>query len=289
MSFFVFTAFNEKYKIMGATLISSIWENNPNEISICILDLGLKLKSKSKILKWANFKKRPIKFFSINSDLYFKFLGKSIILPPNIEYYSRLLVPYFSNNIEKVLYLDADIICNKNFVSLFNIDLGENIIAAVQDSYFDIFSSTINKSKKVSIISNFKELGFIGDEKYFNSGVLLINSQKWIANDVSKKVLELAFKHSSHIFLWDQYSLNIYFSNSWSQLNKEFNETNAIDKRTTIFRHFTKVKPTSYQSGLSDLPEFYQYLDKTPWSKWRPNKYVEIYQIFLKKVKSIFL
>jgi lipopolysaccharide biosynthesis glycosyltransferase len=289
MSFFVFTAFNEKYKIMGATLISSIWENNPNEISICILDLGLKLKSKSKILKWANFKKRPIKFFSINSDLYFKFLGKSIILPPNIEYYSRLLVPYFSNNNEKVLYLDADIICNKNFVSLFNIDLGENIIAAVQDSYFDIFSSTINKSKKVSIISNYKELGFIGDEKYFNSGVLLINSQKWIANDVSKKVLELAFKYSSYIFLWDQYSLNIYFSNSWSQLNKEFNETNAIDKRTTIFRHFTKVKPTNYQSSLSDLPEFYQYLDKTPWSKWRPNKYIEIYQIFLKKVKSIFL
>ena len=72
-SFFVFTAFNEKYKIMGATLISSIWENNPSDITICILDLGLKLKSKSKILKWANFKKKPIKFFSINSDLYYKY------------------------------------------------------------------------------------------------------------------------------------------------------------------------------------------------------------------------
>jgi len=72
MSFFVFTAFNEKYKFMGSTLISSIWENNPNDITICILDIGLKQKSKSKILKWANLKKRPIKFFSINSDLYFK-------------------------------------------------------------------------------------------------------------------------------------------------------------------------------------------------------------------------
>ncbi len=48
MSFFVFTAFNENYKIMGATLISSIWENNPNDIIICILDIGLKQKSKSK-------------------------------------------------------------------------------------------------------------------------------------------------------------------------------------------------------------------------------------------------
>lgn len=285
MSFFVFTAFNEKYKIMGATLISSIWENNPNDITICILDIGLKLKSKSKILKWANFKKRKLQFFSINSDLYYKFLGKSIILPLNIEYYSRLLIPYLSSNIEKVLYLDADIICNKNFVSLFNIDLGENVIAAVQDSYFDIFSSTINKSRQVSIISNFKELGFIGNEKYFNSGVLLLNSQKWIAADVSKKVLEIAYKYSSNIFLWDQYSLNIFFSNSWSQLSKEFNETNSIDKRTTIFRHFTKVKPTSYQYSLSDLSEFYHYLDKTPWSKWRPNKYAKMYFIFYKKIQ----
>ena len=286
-SFFVFTAFNEKYKIMGATLISSIWENNPSDITICILDLGLKLKSKSKILKWAKFKNRTIKIFSINSDLYYKYLGESIILPYDIEYYSRLLIPYLSSNVEKVLYLDADIICNKNFVSLFNIDLSENVIAAVQDSNFHIFSSQINKNRHGSIISNFKELGFTGNEKYFNSGVLLINSQKWIVSEVSKKVLDIAYKHSTNIFLWDQYSLNIFFTNSWLQLSKEFNETNAIDKEATIFRHFTKVKPTSYQYFLSDLSEFYYYLDKTPWSKWRPNKYAELFLIVFNKINLL--
>lgn len=283
---YVFTAFNEKYKIMGATLISSIWENNPDDITICVLDLGLKLKTKSKLSNWAVSKKRNIIFYTVNFNLYIKIFGKSVNLPQNIEYYSRLLIPYLTNRSEIVLYLDADIICNKNFRSLFDSDLGENIIAAVQDSTFPIFSSKVNKNGKDSIISNYEGLGFSGDEKYFNSGVMLLNPQKWIDNDVSRKIFEITSQFSSSVFLWDQYALNVFFANSWSALRKEFNETHSIEKSKTFFRHFTKVKPTSYQFCYNDLSEFYHYLDKTPWANWRVNKYLEYIQNLYKKVKS---
>jgi lipopolysaccharide biosynthesis glycosyltransferase len=248
------------------------------------MDTGLKLKTKSKILNWALIKKRHIKFFTVNSELYYKLLGKSINLPQNIEYYSRLLIPYLSENIKKVLYLDADIICNKNISSIFNFDLGENMIAAVQDSNFPLFSSIINKSRQDSIINNYKNLGFIGNEKYFNSGVMLLNPIKWKNNDVSKKIFEITFKYSNHIFLWDQYALNIYFANSWSLLSNDFNQTHSIEKEKTIFRHYTKIKPTSYKYGLSDLSTFYYYLNKTPWYKWKVNKYSEMFQIVYNKI-----
>jgi hypothetical protein len=68
-------------------------------------------------------------------------------------------------------------------------ELDDKIVACCQDKYFTCFSSRISDSINISVIKNYKNLGFLGDEKYFNSGVLLIDIPKWKRESISLETL----------------------------------------------------------------------------------------------------
>jgi UDP-glucose:(glucosyl)LPS alpha-1,3-glucosyltransferase/UDP-D-galactose:(glucosyl)LPS alpha-1,3-D-galactosyltransferase len=80
-------------------------------------------------------------------------------------YFIFIIVNYLSLRIDKLLYLDADIVCNGNISELTEIIFHNNEIAAV------IQEGGKAKFKSIDISNT--------AEKYFNSGFLLINIQQW--------------------------------------------------------------------------------------------------------------
>ena len=64
--------------------------------------------------------------------------------------------------VEKILYLDADIIVNCDIKELYNIDFEENVIVAVENSDLDNWEYNEN-------------IGLNRDNIYINAGVLLID------------------------------------------------------------------------------------------------------------------
>ena len=67
------------------------------------------------------------------------------------------------NNLDKILYLDSDIIVEKDLSDLFDIDL-ENLYAAVVSDHWSIQFMNTN--------------GRINHKDYFNSGIMLLNLKK---------------------------------------------------------------------------------------------------------------
>ena len=100
-------------------------------------------------------------------------------------------------NVDKLYYIDADIICLKDADSFFCINLEDNIIAAVPDS--EKMNNKRNKALN------------LGQHIYFNAGILIIDIEKWNNNKISDKILTVINKYKNIIKYEDQDALNIKF------------------------------------------------------------------------------
>jgi len=139
------------------------------------------------------------------------------------SHYSRLIIPHLvPKTIKKILYLDCDILVRGNILELWNIDIGDNVVGAANDPiirrfdhpYHGVFANLNEVTKK--------ELNLKGDSPYFNSGVLLINVERWILEGITEKVIEISLKYSGFRY-WDQWGLNIVLKDKWFDLGVEWN------------------------------------------------------------------
>lgn len=136
--------------------------------------------------------------------------------PINIDYlssaaYSRLrTTDYLPQNLDKIIYLDTDILVNDSLLPLWNTSLENFPIAACEDPFIEY--SAYKKS-----------IGLTRTHKYFNSGVLLLNLKKWRELDIFK--LALSTISTTNLKYQDQDILNIIFQNNVLYLDSRFNFT----------------------------------------------------------------
>ena len=256
----IFTSFNEKYHVLAAACIASLFEHASAEVEIKILDTGIRKSTRKKFEHWALKKKRSLTFIPISGDSYRELFGNNIELPVEIEYYTRLLVPYFSTqSTGKISYIDCDIICLRDFEEIFNVSLDEKVIGAVKDQ----FLQTVNNA-----IPNYAVLGLEGNATCFNSGIMLIDIVNWKLKDVSRNVLLTAKANQESIIGWDQYSLNIVLLDHWRELPKTWNEMIEAEIKSTFFRHFAGPKPLIPSFSSSDANLFFTYHKQSPFFSW---------------------
>lgn len=198
-----------------------------------------------------------INIYEIDID-YLKNLPTRRNLPTSI--YFRLILPILLYHIEKIIYLDADIICLNNIDELINIDLENYIIGAVPDL------QRINKERTKSLK--------LYNHIYFNSGMLVINNRKWNDFNTTEKILKILNKNEMLVFP-DQDALNIVLTQNIKYLSKKYNciDINDIDKDSIVFLHFTaNPKPwhlawhINGQCNDFNVDLYQEYENKTPWA-----------------------
>ncbi|MDC0957045.1 glycosyltransferase [Flavobacteriaceae bacterium] len=275
-------AANKKFAVLLCVLLKSLEINHCskyNTIDVFIIDNNIGRKRKLKIVNSIDSSKINITFLKVSSCL-----KNTLDVFPNgskFTHYYRLFLPnILPQNINRVLYLDCDMLVLKDLYGLWNTTLKQNeIIGAVQDCWLKTVDFDYSKEKQV--ISNWKELGFNKGDAYFNSGVLLIDLAKWRKYNVTKNVIDtIANNYRYTLYPYDdQYGLNVTLKDKWRKLNTCFNtsstKVNIVINNVHIL-HFTGNKPISfdYPHNYQDL--FYQYLDQTKWSNQRGKKFIKI-------------
>lgn len=243
--------------------IISLRGDKEYEINFYILDLGMDLISKEYISKVFYQDRVSIYFISVNLD---DFLG----FPQTINYiskatYARLKVSdYLPENLEKTIYLDIDIIVNQDLYSLWNIDIGNNIIGACLDPYIENFK-----------IGYKKEIGISNRHYYFNAGVMIFNLNKCRRIDLFSKCIYWVNDNKNFIYQ-DQDILNGVCENDIFYLDSKYNFTsnhrsrikekvkgriiklNQLEILTPpiiIYHHVGNIKPWDLKSigGYSEL------------------------------------
>ncbi|OCG36236.1 MULTISPECIES: glycosyltransferase family 8 protein [unclassified Gilliamella] len=184
----------------------------------------------------------------------------------NKSTFIRLMVPrLLSDNVEKLLYLDADVLCFSNISAISDIYIDNFVCAVGLDS---IKEETNANSSRLKLTSN----------DYFNAGVLYINIPNWIKLNIEEKTNEILFKNNSLKYA-DQDALNITLQNhikiidsKWNYLFTWMTEQQKEEffynkENLPYFVHFTGPRKMWYEehNGLAqDLYNFYKHF--TPWA-----------------------
>jgi lipopolysaccharide biosynthesis glycosyltransferase len=188
--------------------------------------------------------------------------------------YLRLfMTEYLDPSIEKILYLDSDIIICSDIQELWSLPLGDSYIGAAPEPY--------NRRQR-------EPLGFSSTDFYVNSGVMLVNLKRWRADQVLPRLLDFAEKNQEIIYSPDQDIINSVFRGRISDIGYEWNwqalfprfspaelgldrETFAQLRRTPKLVHFTSAyKPWFYRWQPHYKEIYYKYLAQTPWAAYRP-------------------
>ena len=243
----------------AGTSIISFCKNNINHIfHFHILSLNLSDINKNFFAQLAKEANINISIYEINSR-FFDGLPTKTCLP--IPIYFRFLLPIILKDIPKIYYIDSDVICLNNLTDFFNINLGKNIIAAVPDN------------KDINDLQNLKlELK---NHIYFNSGILIIDTMKWNASNITQKSINLLIENPKKYDYPDQDALNLVLHQQVKYIYKKYNyyNNNKISTNDNIsllhFVHIPKPWHLSWYYSHSINP-YNKYLyknfeDTTPW------------------------
>lgn len=130
---------------------------------------------------------------------------------PETIYYRLLAHDYLPENLDRILYVDADILCLNDIVSLYELDLGDNLYAAASHTSDGNISELVNKLR----LRNFEA------ESYFNSGVLLMNLANIRKAVHRQDILDYIEQNSHLLLLPDQDVLNALYGHQTQQIPDE--------------------------------------------------------------------
>ena len=181
-----------------------------------------------------------------------KFENLINIIPNNIfqNYHLLLLGDLIPKEINKCIYLGADICVNHDLSDLFKIDMKNNYIAGVIS--LDYYFSEKNQSKRLNLTSM---------KEYVNKNVLLINLKQIRINNMTREFIKLSKNHNFKV----QDILNILCYGNIIKLPLKFNVMPSyIKKNNKILKYFYK-KEDIFEAKNS--PYIIQYSDqKKPWN-----------------------
>ncbi len=161
-------AVDDRYIPFLAVAIESLVEHSSkdNYYLIKILHTDVSSENKKKIEK---YKADNISIEFVDLNYYLQKVKDKLYTRDyytNTTYF-RLFLPELYPQYNKVLYLDSDIVILDDIANLYNINMGDNLVAAAPDDIIQSNKVFQDYVEKVVGVSDYKH--------YFNAGVLLMN------------------------------------------------------------------------------------------------------------------
>lgn len=186
-----------------------------------------------------------------------------------VDAYVRVfLTELVDPDVERLLYLDCDLIVCSEIDELWRIDLGGRILGAVQDAFSD----------------NHQALGFTDEEPYYNSGVLLIDVKKWREADLTADLVAFIRQNPLVLRYLDQDAFNAVLRGQIRSLPLKWNftprhadaepeaigisrrEFMSIRRKPGIVHFASGFKPWYYGFEPHYKSWYYRYRALTPWN-----------------------
>ncbi|MDB5226400.1 MAG: glycosyl transferase family 8 [Bacteroidota bacterium] len=244
---------NEKYLIPACVMLTSLFENNPqNNFHVHVIT-DFK-SSKISLLKYIlNKYKQQYTIYNLDEKFLRNIQQFKITLHAQLANYYRLfLTEILSPGLNKILYLDVDMIITSDITPLYNINLDNAPLAAVSSN-----------NKELNSVLNIPQ-----SFEYFNSGVLLINLQYFREHHLAEQFAKYITQNPDKITFWDQDVLNALLYEKRIPVGREWNvaedtlATNVIPSVNII--HYTGMhKPWNKPYCSHPLrDEYFKYLAK---------------------------
>jgi lipopolysaccharide biosynthesis glycosyltransferase len=213
-------------------------------------------------------------------------------------YFRLLAARLLPKSLDKVIYLDSDVLLRSDITELWRLEVEPHYCLAATDiacpfvdaRYADPkYHSAIPYLAAIAPIPNWKQLRLNPLSGYFNSGVMVLNLRRWRDEQIEVALLKCLRDNAKYVWCWDQYALNVIFSENWKPLPSRWNqgahvfeypsksyspvevsEYLAMRDDPALIHFTTEFKPWLYRPYHPLRELWYQTLDQTAWASWRP-------------------
>ena len=266
---------NNAVEYMSALIVSILRNSSQDEEFIFhIITSCISEENKNYLNELKNIKNFQLKYYNpIHREKFEKWYSEKTPQKWPVEVFFKLDIPFILKDLDKVLYLDCDMIAVNNFKELFDINMDNYTVAAAKD--------------KLISNSHLKKIKLNKSNGYFNSGLLLINIKNFNTLFPNDTFLEKIDKYLNNIKIVEypeQDIINIIFNNKIKPIDSKYNCVSAIVKKDkevqdTIIAHYTLLKPlykNAYPQKNKLYYAFWKYFIETPYFKNNTSKYVNI-------------
>ena len=179
-------------------------------------------------------------------------------------FYRLLIQNFVSDNVKKIIYLDADIIINRDINDYWSLDIKSLPLAAVPESFSGV--EEINLKKFVPV-----KIGTVEWFDYFNAGffILDLDQERKNSEDLLTRCLNFLKAHPDSTHL-DQDALNAIFADLYFRLPESFNYLTNYARKL----QGNRIEPKTYHYVVNSLQVdskdvfnqlWFSYFIKTPF------------------------
>lgn len=210
-----FSVNNRYAQYLGATILSILAHHPKEEVRVHILYKEIAQSILQDLDNLAQQTPNLELHFHLLEDQQFSAIPIRTEQFP-IESFSRFLLPELLADLDRILYLDVDILVHGNLMELFQTDLeGYALGAIVEADIFKYYQWYLDS------------LGFGPNDAYFSSGVLLMDLDKMRQNGATNQLVTMAIDKARDYKFPDQDILNLYYKGNFKQLSPAYNYTDV--------------------------------------------------------------
>lgn len=253
----VFMAVDDGYIPFLGVALKSVIENsskeNKYEIKILYTKVSEENKNKIKAYETENV---SIEFVDLSSKLHEiedKLYTRNYF--SNTTYF-RLFIPELYPEYDKVVYIDSDTVTLADIADLYNTDMGDNLIAGIQDGAVQAIPVFQEYVEKV--------VGVIDYNNYFNAGIIVMNLKALREYKFQEKFLYMLGKIKFEV-AQDQDYMNRLCKGRVKLLGFEWNRMPAMGKRegTINLVHYNLGCKPWYFDDVLYQEYFWKYAKET--------------------------
>lgn len=255
-------------------MLTSLKINNPGEnFSLYMFHKDVEYDALKLVKRWCDNSKYDFFPIEMDGDL---FRNAPVSSRYPVEMYYRLLAAHIlPDYVDKILYLDPDILVINPIYDLWNLDISDYLFAAAAHTGKTELANNVNRAR----------LGVEHD--YYNSGVLLMNLKRGRKEIIPERMFQYIEEHRKELVLPDQDLLNAMYGNRilplndavWNYDARNYNNymmrssakynVKWVMENTSVMHFCGKRKPWKqpylYRFGM--LYYHYEQLSKRSWKE----------------------
>lgn len=262
---------DKNYIMPCGVMMRSVCENNQKEhITFhLIIDKSVDDKCKNK-LQQCLVGNTSIQFYHFDNSILTKYtIGNEHHLTI-ATYYRLFICNLLPQNINRIIYLDCDLVVRHSLNKLWKTDLTNKALGAVTDM-------------SEAVTERYSRLNYSQSLGYFNAGVLLINLEYWREHNLQDVFWNYMKENIDKLKQHDQDVLNytcrdckvnlpfIYNSQDGFGYNRAYFDVKKYAQElpqaltAPVILHFTGNKPWEKECDHPYKNEFFKYQNLTPW------------------------
>lgn len=176
--------------------------------------------------------------------------------------YYRLFIQNEFPQYDKALYIDSDIVLVDDIANLYNMELGDHLLGVVRDGVVEYGPKILGE-----YVENFV---CVPTEKYFNSGVLVMNLKEMRKAQIEERFLYLIDKYNIDTVAPDQDYLNVLCQGRTLMLPESWDKMPDFcggypDIKDLHLIHFNMFRKPWHYDDVAYQEAFWKYAKQTSY------------------------